>query len=99
MALIVRFDPRALADLEAIRDYLVARSPSGAERVRSHLMATLDRLADFPLLGCATDEPSVRVLPLTRYPYLVFYAVVNGDVVILHVRHGAREPFDPSHEQ
>jgi hypothetical protein len=65
MALIVRFDPRALADLESIRDYLVARSPSGAERVRNHLMATIDRLTDFPLLGRATDEPQVRVLSLT----------------------------------
>jgi plasmid stabilization system protein ParE len=35
-------------------------------------------------------------LALTRYPYLVFYAVVADDVVILHVRHGAREPIDPS---
>jgi plasmid stabilization system protein ParE len=96
MALIVRFDPRALADLEAIRDYLVARSPSSAERVRGHLMATIDRLSDFPLLGRATDEPKVRVLPLTRYPYLVFYAVVDVAVVILHIRHGAREPFDPA---
>jgi toxin ParE1/3/4 len=96
MGLTIRFDPRSLADLATIRDYLIERSPSGAERVRVHLVETIERLADFPFLGRQTDELNVRVLVLTRYPYLVFYAVVGDDVVILHVRHGAREPFDPS---
>lgn len=96
MGLIVRFDPKALNDLNEIRDYLIARSPTGAERVRRHILATIERLSDFPLLGRETDEPRVRILPLTRYPYLVFYSVMNGEVAILHIRHGAREPFDPS---
>ena len=95
MGLTIRFDTRALADLAEIRDYLVERSPSGAERVRIHLVDTIERLADFPFLGRSTDEPEVRVMPLTRYPYLVFYAVLDDEVIILHVRHGAREPFDP----
>lgn len=96
MGLTIRFDARALADFAEIRDYLVERSPTGAERVRLHLIQTIERLADFPFLGRPTDEPGVRVLVLTRYPYLVFYAVIADDVVILHVRHGAREPVDPS---
>ncbi len=96
MGLTLRFSARALADIAEIRDYLFERSPTGAERVRLHFAETIDRLADFPFLGRATDEPGVRVLVLTRYPYLVFYAVTGNDVVILHVRHGAREPIDPS---
>jgi plasmid stabilization system protein ParE len=59
MGLTVRFDARALADLAEIRDYLVARSPGGAERVRLHLLETISRLSDFPLLGRPTDEPNV----------------------------------------
>ena len=96
MGLTIRFDARALADLAEIRDYLVERSPVGAERVRLHLVETIEHLANYPLLGRATDEPDIRVIALTRYPYLVFYAVVGGEVVILHVRHGARRPLDPS---
>jgi toxin ParE1/3/4 len=96
MGLTVRFDARALADLAEIRDYLVARSPGGAERVRLHLLETISRLSDFPLLGRPTDEPNVRVLVLTRYPYLVFYGVIRNEVVILHVRHGSREPINPA---
>lgn len=91
----VRLDPRAVGDLDEIRAYLVERSPSGAERVRQHIAQTLERLGDFPFLGRETDEPDVRVLPLTRYPYLIFYAVLNDTVAVLHIRHGAREPINP----
>ena len=91
----VRLDPRAVGDLDEIRAYLVERSPGGAERVRRHIAETLERLGDFPFLGRQTDEPGVRVLPLTRYPYLIFYAVLDETVAVLHVRHGAREPLDP----
>lgn len=96
MGLAIRFDATALSDLNEIRAYLVERSPAGAERVRRHLMETIDRLSDFPFLGRATVEPKVRVLPLTRHPYLVFYSVANNEVVVLHIRHGARAPIDPS---
>ena len=92
----VRLDARAVRDLEEIRSYLVEHSPFGAERVRQHIAQTLERLGDFPLLGRATDEPGVRVLTLTRYPYLIFYAVLTDTVVVLHIRHGAREPLDPT---
>jgi plasmid stabilization system protein ParE len=96
MGLSIRFDRRAIDDLQEVRDYLLQRSPSGAERVRLHIAETIDRLADFPMLGRSTDEPKVRVLPLTRYPYLIFYSVLESEVVILHIRHEARRPIDPT---
>jgi len=35
------------------------------------------------------------VLPVLRYPYLIFYTVTNEAVVVLHIRHAARAPADP----
>ena len=96
MGLTLRFDSRALDDLRQIRSYVAERSPSGAERVRNHIVHTIDSLAAFPFLGRATDEPRVRLLIVTKYPYLVFYSVVKNEVIILHVRHAAREPIDPA---
>jgi plasmid stabilization system protein ParE len=58
MGVIVRFDPGALSDLSEIRTYLVPLSPSGAERVRRHILATIDSLTDFPALGRPTDDPA-----------------------------------------
>ena len=37
-----------------------------------------------------TREAGVRRIPAGRYPYLVYYTVEAEEVVILHVRHGAR---------
>jgi hypothetical protein len=36
----------------------------------------------------------VRVVPLGRYPYKIFYRVTKDAVEILHVHHAAREPWD-----
>ena len=41
------------------------------------------------------QRPSVLVMPLGRYPYLVFYEVVGDEVQILHIRHSARRPVEP----
>lgn len=82
----VRLGPRAVHDLDEIRAYLIDHGPSGAERVRQHIAQTIERLGDFPFLGRATDEPGVRVLPLTRYPYLIFYTVLTDTVAVLHIR-------------
>ncbi|MBN8911828.1 MAG: type II toxin-antitoxin system RelE/ParE family toxin [Rhizobiales bacterium] len=92
MARRIRFTQRAIDDLAEIRDYLIKRSAAGADNVRAHIAGTLDSLAYFPFIGRATDQSGVRVLPLTRYPYLIFYMVHGSEIVVLHIRHGSRQP-------
>lgn len=88
----LRFDARALADLREIHSYIAAHgSPTAAEAVRRHLLARIDRLRRHPLMGVSTDHPHIRVLPPTRFPYRIFYSAQADDVVILHVRHTARQ--------
>jgi plasmid stabilization system protein ParE len=38
-------------------------------------------------------RPAVRVVPLVRYPFKLFYAVADETVTILHIRHAARRPW------
>jgi len=54
----------------------------------------VQRIERFPYSSRATKKPGVRVAPLTRYPYLIFYSVDenNEQVHILRIRHDAREP-------
>jgi plasmid stabilization system protein ParE len=57
---------------------------------------TIDLIAAFPGSGRALEQRrSVRVMPVGRYPYLVFYTIGEDEIVILHVRHGARAPVGP----
>jgi plasmid stabilization system protein ParE len=58
--------------------------------------ATARLLAEYPGIGRQTDVPDVRVLPVARYPYLVYYTLVGNELVVVHVRHGARAAPSPA---
>jgi len=91
----LRYDVRAIQDLRDIRAYLETHaSPTIAAKVRSHLRARADRLCAHPFLGVASSNPDIRILPATRYPYRIYYAVLADEVVILHIRHTARQAPD-----
>lgn len=47
-------------------------------------------LAEYPLSGREADEPGVRIATMIRYPFLVFYTVEAGEVVVLNLRHAKR---------
>ena len=38
----------------------------------------------------------IRVLPIVHYPYVVFYEVLEDEVVVHHIRHGRRAPPEPA---
>ena len=39
-------------------------------------------------------RPDIRVAPLGRFPYKIFYRVRANAVEILHINHAARVPWD-----
>jgi plasmid stabilization system protein ParE len=87
--------PRAFDDLTRIRDYLMARSPHGAENVRLAINATLEQLQDFPLTGRYRPELGVRSISVARYPYTIYHRVHDDHVEIAHVRDNRRKPVSP----
>jgi len=50
-------------------------------------------LAEFPFVGHLTDEAPVRVLPVVRYPFLIFYTIddATDEIMVIHLRHAAQE--------
>jgi toxin ParE1/3/4 len=92
----VRFSPRATEDIIAIADYLRERNSSAARSVEATVRSTIDLLSEFSGSGrLLTQRRNVRVMPLARYPYLIFYTVSADELLILHIRHGARAPIGP----
>jgi plasmid stabilization system protein ParE len=93
----VRYSARAVSDLARIADYLIERSSQGARSVDRSIQRTIDLIAAFPGSGRTLEQrPPIRVMPVNRYPYLIFYTMRADEIVILHVRHGARAPIDPA---
>jgi len=89
----VRFTPRARDDLEAIIDYLSNQSPSGAGNIKRTLDATVEVIGSFPDSGRLAGESGARVLPVARYPYLVYWVVEGDEAWIVHIRDGRRKPW------
>jgi toxin ParE1/3/4 len=90
MGVTARLSPRAIADLDSIRDYLVPRSPRGAENVRRSISETIALLEHYPRAGHESTISGVRVIAVVRYDYLIYHKVGIDEVVILHIRHAAR---------
>jgi toxin ParE1/3/4 len=79
----------AVANLEAIVTYVSAFNPVAANALGARLIAVADSLASFPDRG--RDVGYGRRERTTVWPYILRYRVVDDCVVILRVRHGARD--------
>ena len=91
----VEYAKRAVRDLEDIAAfYAGSDTPAAAANVAARIREVVARVAKFPQSGRPVGErPGVRVAALLHYPYLVFYAVGDDAVRIVHVRHTARQPW------
>jgi plasmid stabilization system protein ParE len=90
----VEYSNRAVADLDEIS----ARSrrmfgDRVAQALEARIRAVIDRISEDPLSAPELEQrPGVRVVPLVRYPFKIFYRVLEDRVRIQHIRHSARRP-------
>jgi plasmid stabilization system protein ParE len=90
----VRYSPPALLQLEEIHRYIAQHNRRAAKAVVTRIEDLCEKLGEFPGMGTKTNQPGVRVLPVVRYPYLIFYLFLPAmdEVRILRIRHGRRKP-------
>lgn len=90
MPLEVRWAQRASFDLAYNINYLKQRSLQGADNVSRSILATVEALREFPLIGRTGREPNTREMPVTDYPYLIVYRVVGETLFVARILHTAR---------
>jgi toxin ParE1/3/4 len=88
----LRYTLPALADLNAVLDYIAAHSQQGARRVHARIQAMIHLLLLYPGIGTRTDDPTIRRMTALPYPYLIFYEATETEIIIHAVRHAARDP-------
>ena len=71
----LRFTPRAVENIVSIADYLRARNPAAAQRVRAAIYESLQNLILFPHAGRPQQTQGVRKFVTRKYAYLVYYTV------------------------
>ena len=64
---------RALEDMAEIDAHIRAQDPETAKNVAREIQARCAALALNPFLNPTTDMRNVRRMPLTRYPFTVYY--------------------------
>lgn len=85
------WSPRAVADLELIRDHIAADSEQYASLVIARLVAAPGRLVQFPESGRMVPEfsrPNLRELVIR--PYRLVYRLQGEVVEVVTVFHSAR---------
>ena len=88
----LRYTRPALADLDSILNHIARHTPQGATRVHARIEAIIGLLLSHPRIGAHTEDKTVRRIPTTPYPYLIFYEVSGDEIVIHAIRHAARDP-------
>jgi addiction module RelE/StbE family toxin len=90
----VNYAPRAQADLSEIAEYSRKTfGPAVASALETYIRATVARITAMPESGISVSErEGIRVVPLVRFPFRIFYTVAKDTVTILHVRHTRRRP-------
>jgi len=86
----LRYAARAIADLEAIADYLKPRSPQGLANVRAAILDGLNTIVQFPRAGRLQDAGGVRKLAVRKYKYLIYYTVEEDEIAVVAIQHGSR---------
>jgi toxin ParE1/3/4 len=89
----VRYTARARSDLQAIIQYIVDRSPTGARNVKLAIERIIELIEQFPEAGRRVDQQNARMLPAGRYPYLIYWTIEAGEAWIVHIRHASRRPW------
>jgi plasmid stabilization system protein ParE len=79
----------AVEHLEAIVTYVSICDPAAAQRLGRRLIELANSLAEFPHRG--RDAGNGRREMTVVRPYVLRYRVEGDDVLILRIRHGARD--------
>ncbi len=90
----VEYSNRFVADLHKIAADSLSFGEAVAAAVEDRIRAVISHIAENPKAAQrVADQPGIHVVPLIRYPYKIFYRVLDDRVRILHIRHTARRPW------
>jgi len=86
------YSRRAIADLDEIAKYYEEHAGGRvAAAIADRIEAVVARISKAPESAQAmAGRPGIRVVPLRRYPYKIFYRVGADRITILHIRHSSR---------
>jgi toxin ParE1/3/4 len=88
----VVYTDEALRDLNEILTFIAVNYPTISVSFVKRLRAIERRIGEWPKSAQEVEQrPGVHVVPFIRYPYGLFYQVMDDVLEILHIHHAARQ--------
>lgn len=92
----VKYSPAAVDDMDEIFSYISKDDVSAAENLLQKLDQQISNLENFPEMGSVLSEDEYLLVQrgyrfIVVQPYLVFYRVIQGTVIIHRILHGRRD--------
>jgi toxin ParE1/3/4 len=91
MSLPIHFRPKAEQDVAEAGTWYEEQQPGLGARFLSQLEATLERVVDNPQMYPVVEE-DIRSCGLRRFPYILYYRLLDDRIEVLAVLHGSRDP-------
>ena len=90
----VEYSERAIGDLNKLAADSRAFGEVVADAVEARIRDAIAQVAWDPgSTHEVTQRPGVHVVPLVKFPFAIFYRVLQDRLRILHVRHTSRLPW------
>jgi plasmid stabilization system protein ParE len=83
--------PEAEADLSAAQDWYDQQRQGLGATFLSHVQDMLQRIERTPEMHAAVHQ-DVRRAVMRRFPYVIYYRILDSEVVVIAVVHGRRNP-------
>ena len=80
----VRYTATAAREFVNGIEYLAQHAPSIVAEFADAIERAVKEVAEFPFPAQETEKKGVRRKYVRRFHYSVFYAVENGEIVVLH---------------
>ncbi len=83
---------QATQQLDQVREYIVlSNTPEVAFKVVLQILASIEQLARFPMLGRSGRVPGTRELVVVGAPFIAAYILQRDRIVVLAIYHGSQQ--------
>ena len=88
----IEWSERAEWQLDRLHDFIAwSNGQEIADRIAMQIIASVDRLAAFPMSGRPGRVRGTRELVIASTPYVVAYEIQKARIYILAIYHGAQQ--------
>jgi toxin ParE1/3/4 len=88
---VIKWTEQASQQLDRAHDYIaLANSKEVATRITMQIVTSVQQLPAFPMAGRTGRVSGTRELVIPNTPFIAAYTIVQADIVVLALYHGAR---------